>query len=85
MSEVSAALIGEFARRLEALARPDGEATGGTSGTMATDGNSLDVARTVVVPMLRRAAAPVVAGVLSGLAGWWIGRASARSRGVSPY
>lgn len=88
MSEVGSALIGEFARRLEELARPGGDAAapgaGAGSGAAAGD-NSLDVARTVVVPVLRRAVAPVVTGALAGLAGWWLGRRTARpgGRGVS--
>lgn len=79
VAEVSSTLINEFARRLESMI---GDADAGPAGSAtppAGDDNSLDVARTVVVPLLRRAAAPVAAGVLAGLAGWWFGRRSGRS------
>jgi uncharacterized protein len=79
MAEISANLISEFARRLEAMTHEtDAAAVPGTLATGTPEDNSLDVARTVVVPLLRRTVAPVVVGVFSGLAGWWIGRRTAR-------
>jgi len=76
VAEVSSTLINEFARRLEStIGAGEGSAA---EVPAANDDNSLDVARTVVVPLLRRALVPAVAGVLSGLAGWWLGRRSAR-------
>ena len=76
VAEVSSTLINEFARRLEStIGAGEGSAA---EVPAANDDNSLHVARTVVVPLLRRALVPAVAGVLSGLAGWWLGRRSAR-------
>lgn len=72
-TEVSAALMAQFASRLEALA---GE---GTAPAPDADGpgESLDLAATVLVPVLRRAAVPAVTAVLAGLAGLALGRWSA--------
>ncbi|WP_329239208.1 SRPBCC family protein [Actinoallomurus sp. NBC_01490] len=80
-SEVSAALMAQFASRLEAMAR---EGTTAAPAPVADGpGESLDLAATVVVPVLRRAAIPAVTAVLAGLAGLVVGRWSAHrgSRG----
>lgn len=66
IAEVSATLIGEFAGRLEALI------TGDTAAAEAPQ--QLDVARTVVLPLLRRAIVPTVVGVVAGAVGWLLGR-----------
>lgn len=69
LSEVSATMLAEFARRLETVARPEASAAGPRRG-----GEELDVARTVVLPVLRRAAVPAACALAAGVAGWLIGR-----------
>ncbi|MFI5611593.1 SRPBCC family protein [Amycolatopsis sp. NPDC051903] len=69
ISEVSATLIAEFAGRLKALITGDG----------APQPAQLDVARTVVVPLARKALVPAIAGVVAGVLGWLLGRRGARS------
>lgn len=66
LAEVSSTLIGELARRLEA------EING--SGPAPEARNDLDVARTVAVPILRRAAVPTVAALLGAAMGYVLGR-----------
>lgn len=76
MAEVSSTLVGEFARRLEAMI---GEGQGGAAAAAEAGSNNLDVGRTLVLPLLRRAVVPAAAGLVSGLAGWWLGRRRARA------
>jgi carbon monoxide dehydrogenase subunit G len=79
MAEVSSTLVGEFARRLEAMiGEGRGTAAPAAAGAAAPEAGSLDVGRTLLVPMLRRALVPAAAGLVSGLAGWWLGRRTAR-------
>jgi len=80
LTEVSTTLINEFARRLEAMIGAGIVAAGSAPPVPAAGAgdNSLNIARTVMVPLLRRALAPAVASVLAGLTGWWLGRRSAR-------
>jgi uncharacterized protein len=77
LDEVSASLINEFAQRLEASITRDGD--GASVGALpVTEGNSLDIGRTVLLPLLRRVVPPA-AGILLGSAiGWAIGRRTAR-------
>jgi uncharacterized protein len=74
VAEVSATMLAEFVRRLEAVVRP------GPSAGAAPEPESaeLDVVRTIAVPMLRRAAVPAACALVAGLVGWLLG--SRRSR-----
>lgn len=80
VAEVSASMLAEFARRLEAIVRP------GTSTAVARDeADRLDVVRTVALPMLRRAAVPAACAVVAGVIGWLLGhRGSGRGAGCLP-
>ncbi|QRP50366.1 SRPBCC family protein [Amycolatopsis sp. FDAARGOS 1241] len=69
IAEVSATLIAEFAGRLKGL----------ITGAGAPEPAQLDVARTVVVPLGRKALVPGIAGVVAGVLGWLLGRRAARS------
>lgn len=69
LSEVSATMLAEFARRLETVAHPEASAAGPRRG-----GDELDVVRTVALPVLRRAAVPVACALAAGAVGWLIGR-----------
>jgi hypothetical protein len=73
-------LINEFARRLEEMIGTGVVAAGSAARVPAAgaDDNSLHIARTVMVPLLRRALGPAAATVLAGIAGWWLGRRSVR-------
>lgn len=66
IAEVSATLIAEFANRLKSTITDE--------PVPADQPNHLDVGRTVVLPILRRAVVPAVVGVLAGLTGWLLGR-----------
>jgi carbon monoxide dehydrogenase subunit G len=73
LGEVSEAMLTEFSRRLEDLANSDGR-TGEPAADQAEV--ELDVLRTMIRPVLRRAAVPAL--VLSGIAaaalvGWAVG------------
>jgi len=54
LDEVSASLIKEFAQRLEASITRDGAGTPVGAPPVSTEGDSLDVGRTVLLPLLRR-------------------------------
>jgi carbon monoxide dehydrogenase subunit G len=73
VAEVSATMLAEFARRLEAIVRP-----GAAPAATQDEGCRLDVVRTVVVPLLRRAALPAACAVAAGVVGWLVGRRSGR-------
>jgi uncharacterized protein len=88
LDEVSASLINEFAQRLEASITRDGDGDGDGASAAAlaagSEGDRLDVGRTVLLPLLRRAAPAAVTAVLGILLGWVIGRRTARRRGLAP-
>lgn len=79
LDEVGASLIREFAQRLEASITRDGDDVSALPS--GSEGDSLDVGRTVLLPLLRRAVRPAVTAVLGILLGWAIGRRTARQRG----
>jgi uncharacterized protein len=72
LAEVSSTLIGQFVTRLESLIHGDGESE--STQAAATADDSLDVGATLVVPMLRRAAVPLVAAVAGAVIGALIAR-----------
>jgi hypothetical protein len=89
MAEVSNTMIDEFVRRLETMISGEAEAPGSappvaptaqaapqaTVSQTADDADeSLDVVRTIVLPMLRRAAVPIGAAVVSLTLGVLLGR-----------
>jgi carbon monoxide dehydrogenase subunit G len=88
LDEVSASLINEFAQRLEASITRDGDGDGDGASAAAlaagSEGDRLDVGRTVLLPLLRRVAPAAVTAVLGILLGWVIGRRTARRRGLAP-
>lgn len=89
LAEVSASLIKEFAQRLESTVTQESNGTAIAADAAAGDfeGNTLDVGRTVVWPLLRRAVTPAVTAVLGIAAGWILGRKSrvrGRTRGPRP-
>ena len=91
LAEVSTAMLAEFVRRLEAMIQR-GDPTGGvpaTSGAAAApvatsaavaqpEENSLDLATTLILPLLRRSAVPITVGLVSGLLGFVVGRLGSR-------
>jgi hypothetical protein len=79
IAEVSATLITEFATRLEATI--GGGDTQAATVSVAGQENSLDVGRTIVLPLLRRAVAPAVVGIVTGVLGWVLGRRTRRVTG----
>ncbi|HEV7976842.1 SRPBCC domain-containing protein [Amycolatopsis sp.] len=79
IAEVSATLITEFATRLEATI--GGGDTQAATVSVAGQENSLDVGRTIVLPLLRRAVAPAVVGIVTGVVGWVLGRRTRRVTG----
>ena len=64
IAEVSATLIAEFAGRLKAL----------ITGGEAVAPQELDVAKTVVVPLARKAMVPAAIALAAGFVGWLLGR-----------
>ncbi|WP_053753191.1 SRPBCC family protein [Streptomyces sp. MMG1533] len=79
LAEVSAGLIQEFTQRLEALvAREAGGGAGSTARPAAPDTQdeaaALDVGRTILLPVLRRALVPACAALSGMVAGWLLGR-----------
>ena len=84
LAEVSATLVTEFVRRLEAMIHggdtagaPLDDSVRPVAGGIGTDANTLDLA-TVALPLLRRAALPIIVGTLSGIVGILIGRSAGR-------
>ncbi|MBO0826324.1 MAG: SRPBCC family protein [Streptosporangiales bacterium] len=76
VAEVSATMLAEFARRLEAVVRPGPAAAGSRH-----EAGELDVVRTFALPLLRRAAVPAVFAVVAGVVGWLIGHSGRPSAG----
>jgi carbon monoxide dehydrogenase subunit G len=76
MAEVSSTLIDEFARRLEVEIGRAGAPPAGTGPvpTASPTGDTLDVGRTVLVPLLRRAVVPVITAAVGVVIGVFIGR-----------
>ena len=87
LAEVSTAMLGEFVRRLEAMIQggdtvrgtpaTSGAAAGPAAASAAVadpEENSLDLATTLILPLLRRSAVPIAVGLVSGLLGFVLGR-----------
>jgi carbon monoxide dehydrogenase subunit G len=75
LAEVSATLIGEFARRLESEISGGGETKQHSDNkTDNKEENNLNVGRSVLIPVLRRAVVPAVAALLGAAAGYLFGR-----------
>lgn len=82
LAEVSSTMVGEFVRRLESMIESGETAGVGESADVSDeqpapafdDAEQLDVVRTIILPMLRKAAVPAAAAVVSGVVGVLIGR-----------
>jgi carbon monoxide dehydrogenase subunit G len=87
LAEVSNTMVDEFVRRLEAMISGNGAPAGaGTTSSTSQpstavptaaavpESDSLDVVRTIAVPMLRKAAAPIASAALALLLGVLLGR-----------
>lgn len=105
LAEVSSTMMAEFARRLEGMIQGDEHhpPTGASNKTnkpnsqpdspaltpAAHEANELNVAQTVLLPMLRKAAVPIAAAALACLTGLLIGRQGRRHsphlRGAGAY
>ncbi|TDC46161.1 carbon monoxide dehydrogenase, partial [Actinomadura sp. KC345] len=103
LAEVGTMLIGQFTTRLEAMIKDGAAAPAEASPAVAPAAGipavapapappagpdaSLDVAATVILPLLRRAAVPAGAAVAAGIAGWLLGRRGGRRarRPEQPY
>jgi uncharacterized protein len=92
LADVSSGMISDFARRLEALIAGDTGAAAGGAGAFGPAGAaaapaeaSLDVVRTVALPVARRVLVPLASAVAGGVIGWlaarWRGRAAPAGRG----
>ena len=69
LSEVSATMLAEFARRVETVA-----GSGSSAAAARHEGGEPDVVRTVALPVLRRAAVPAACALIAGVVGWLAGR-----------
>jgi hypothetical protein len=83
LTEISATLITEFVRRLEAEIGRGHVATGATASLPAASpaGNSLDVSRMVLRPLLARAVLPAIAAAVGVVVGAFFGRRAAVTAG----
>ncbi|SEB59079.1 SRPBCC family protein [Streptomyces melanosporofaciens] len=87
LAEVSASIMHEFTQRLETLVAQDGgRDTARTAppemAALQDSAAGLDVARTILLPLLRRALVPASTALFGALLGWAIGR---RGTARSPH
>jgi uncharacterized protein len=81
LADVSSGMIADFAHRLEALIADDAGAASGAAGAAPEAAEaSLDVVRTVALPIARRVLVPLASAAAGGVIGWlaarWRGRAA---------
>ena len=86
IGDVTSSVLGEFARQLEQMVAGQGNGHARpaqaprAAGEPADDAAPALDARLVVVPLLRRAAAPAACVAVGGLCGWLLGRSSRPAR-----
>jgi carbon monoxide dehydrogenase subunit G len=80
LGDVVSSVMGEFAACLERMAGAPGDGDGASAPVVGSA--ALDVRRTVLAPVARRAAVPAACLLLGGIAGWLLSGGRAQSRGL---